>query len=43
MKEIIKCKENEVAQVAEKMKNSAALIVFKYQGLTVKSFQKLRK
>lgn len=43
MKEIIAQKQNEVAEVTEKMKNSSAIVVFKYQGLTVKSFQKLRK
>ena len=43
MKESIVSKQNEVALVTEKMKNSAAIVVFKYQGLTVKAFQKLRK
>ena len=43
MKESILKKQNEVAQVAEKMKNSAAVVAFKYQGLTVESFQELRK
>lgn len=43
MKESIIAKQNEVAQIAEKMKNSAAVIAFKYQGLTVEAFQNLRK
>ncbi len=44
MKEsILLAKQNEVAKVAEKMKNSAAVVAFKYQGLTVEAFQNLRK
>lgn len=43
MKESIVAKQNEVMQVAEKMKNSAAVVAFKYQGLTVDAFQSLRR
>ncbi len=43
MKESIIAKQNEVAQVVEKMKNSAAVVAFKYQGLTVDAFQSLRR
>lgn len=43
MKESIIAKQNEVAQVSEKMKNSAAVVAFKYQGLTVEAFQTLRR
>ena len=43
MKEILLQKQKEVAEVSEKMKNSAAVVAFKYQGLTVEAFQNLRK
>lgn len=43
MKESIIAKQNEVAQISEKMKNSAAIVAFKYQGLTVEAFQNLRR
>jgi large subunit ribosomal protein L10 len=43
MKETILLKQNEVAQVAERMKASASVVAFKYQGLTVDRFQELRK
>ena len=43
MKESIITKQNEVTQVAEKIKNSAAVVAFKYQGLTVEAFQGLRR
>ena len=43
MKESILKKQEEVVAVTEKMKNSAAVVVFKYQGLTVDKFQELRK
>lgn len=43
MKESIVAKQNEVAQISEKMKNSAAVVAFKYQGLTVEAFQNLRR
>ncbi len=43
MKDILLQKQNEVAQVAEKIKNSAAVVAFKYQGLTVESFMNLRR
>lgn len=43
MKEIILQKQNEVNSTVEKMKNSSAFIAFKYQGLTVESFMKLRR
>ena len=43
MKEVLLQKQNEVAQLSEKMKNSASVVAFKYQGLTVESFQQLRR
>lgn len=43
MKEVLLQKQNEVAQVSEKMKSSASMVAFKYQGLTVEAFQSLRK
>ena len=43
MKEILLQKQNEVAQLAEKMKNSASVVAFKYQGLTVEAFMDLRR
>lgn len=43
MKETILLKQNEVAQIAERMKASASVVAFKYQGLTVDKFQELRK
>ena len=43
MKESILAKQEEVNLVTEKMKSSAAFVVFKYQGLTVKAFQALRR
>ncbi|MDE6013992.1 MAG: 50S ribosomal protein L10, partial [Anaeroplasmataceae bacterium] len=43
MKEILLQKQNEVAAVSSKMKESAAVVAFKYQGLTVQKFQELRK
>ena len=43
MKEILLQKQNEVAELSEKIKSSAAVIAFKYQGLTVEAFQQLRR
>lgn len=43
MKESILAKQEEVKLVSERMKNAAAFVVFKYQGLTVKAFQSLRR
>ena len=43
MKEVLLQKQNEVAELYEKIKNSAAVIAFKYQGLTVEAFQQLRR
>lgn len=43
MKDILLKKQNEVAETADKMKNSAAVIAFKYQGLTVEAFMQLRR
>lgn len=43
VKASVVAKQNEVAQVAEKMKNSASVVAFKYQGLTVEAFQNLRR
>ncbi|MDE7105950.1 MAG: 50S ribosomal protein L10 [Anaeroplasmataceae bacterium] len=43
MKEILLQKQKEVAEVSEKMKSSASVVAFKYQGLTVEAFQNLRK
>ncbi|MGM9970462.1 MAG: 50S ribosomal protein L10 [Anaeroplasma sp.] len=43
MKESILQKQNEVNELSEKMKNSAAVVVFKYQGLSVAKFQELRR
>ncbi|MCR5350615.1 MAG: 50S ribosomal protein L10 [Acholeplasmatales bacterium] len=43
MKEVLVKKQEEVAKVSEKFKSSAAVVAFKYQGLTVKRFQELRR
>ena len=43
MKDILLQKQNEVAELSERIKNSAAVIAFKYQGLTVEAFQQLRR
>lgn len=43
MKEILLQKQQEVAEVSEKMKASASVVAFKYQGLSVEAFQNLRK
>ena len=43
MKESILAKQEEVSLVTEKMKNSAAFVVFKYQGFTAKALQNLRR
>ena len=43
MKEVLLQKQNEVAELSERIKNSAAVIAFKYQGLTVEAFQQLRR
>ena len=43
MKESILKKQEAVAAVAERIKGSAAVVAFKYQGLTVAKFQELRK
>ena len=43
MKESIKAKIEEVSQVSAKIKESKAVVVFKYQGLSVANFQDLRK
>ena len=43
MKEVLVKKQEEVAKISEKFKNSCAVVAFKYQGLTVKRFQELRR
>ena len=43
MKESIAQKQQEVSEVVERIKNSASVVVFKYQGLTVEQFQDLRR
>lgn len=43
MKEVLLQKQKEVAEVSEKMKSSASVVAFKYQGLTVEAFQNLRR
>jgi large subunit ribosomal protein L10 len=43
MKEVILKKQEEVQAVTERMKKSAAIVAFKYQGLTVEAFQNLRR
>lgn len=43
MKENLLKKQNEVAEIAAKIKQSAAVIAFKYQGLTVEAFMQLRR
>lgn len=43
MKESLLQKQNEVAELSEKIKSSAAVVAFKYQGLTVASFMQLRR
>ncbi len=43
MKESILKKQEEVSAITEKMKASAAIVAFKYQGLTVEAFQNLRR
>ena len=43
MKESILKKQEEVQAITEKMKKSAAIVAFKYQGLTVEAFQNLRR
>ena len=43
MSQSIEAKKQEVAQVSEKFKAAKAVVVFKYQGLSVSSFQDLRK
>ena len=43
MKEAILKKQEEVTAVSEKIKESSAIVVFKYQGLTVAKFQELRR
>ncbi len=43
MKEILLQKQQEVTEVSEKMKSSASVVAFKYQGLSVEAFQNLRK
>ena len=43
MKEVILKKQEEVKAVTERMKNYAAIVAFKYQGLTVDAFQNLRR
>ena len=43
MKESIAQKQQEVVEVTERIKNSASVVVFKYQGLTVEQFQNLRR
>lgn len=43
MKEVLLQKQKEVAEVSEKIKSSASVVAFKYQGLTVEAFQNLRK
>ena len=41
MKESILKKQEAVSVVTERIKNSAAVVAFKYQGLTVAKFQEL--
>ena len=43
MKETLEQKKQEVAAAAEKFKNSAAIIIFKNNGLTVAEFQSVRR
>ena len=43
MKEVLVKKQEDVANISEKFKNSCAVVAFKYQGLTVKRFQELRR
>ena len=43
MKESIQKKAEEVVVATERFKNSAAVIAFKYQGLTVAKFQEVRR
>lgn len=43
MKESILQKQNEVLATADKMKNSSSFVAFKYQGLNVEKFMKLRR
>ncbi len=43
MKESIALKETEVQELTSRIKDSAAIVVFKYQGLTVERFQNLRR
>jgi large subunit ribosomal protein L10 len=43
MKDVVLQKQQQVTETVEKMKNSQAIVAFKYQGLTVASFQALRR
>ena len=43
MKESLAAKQNAVTEVAERIKNSSSVVVFKYQGLSVFDFQALRR
>ncbi len=43
MKESLALKQKEVAEVTARIKDSTAVVVFKYQGLTVAAFQDLRR
>ena len=43
MKESLAAKQKAVTEVAERIKNSTSVVVFKYQGLSVLEFQNLRR
>jgi len=43
MKDVVLQKQQLVTEVAAKMKESSAFVVFNYQGLTVANFQKIRR
>ena len=42
-KKILEAKENTVKTIADSIKNSESVVLFKYQGLTVAEFSELRK
>ena len=42
-KKILEAKENTVKTIADSIKDSESVILFKYQGLTVEEFSELRK
>lgn len=43
MKDVVLQKQQKVTEIASLMKDSSAFVVFKYQGLTVANFQKIRR